>query len=366
MTAQEIKGIFQSQGCLSLESMKLYKQSKLAAKSAHLVEKHLLSCALCAEAFDSLDLQRMADVDRMAARVNKRLATYMNTPPRLGFFQRFGLAITAGALLLAAGGGMAWWLTNQEDKNIDSLTQDPPVVSMAGVGSASIPNTVSSNNNTTTRQAPESNTMAPPPVQHNEPVSKQVAAPGDPKKNLTPAGPSANDRKPQPEPATQTPVNPEPAKTASTQTNPNNENTRTASAQPLEVISSRITMKLSSNSGSGSSSGNMDNGQFTRSNKKKKNEQTLDEMPQFSGGDGSINGYVQKNFNPVKCDRDQIKNFSAMLIVSVSSKGKVTKVEIMRGISKEVDAEIVRVFQNMPAWNSGKGDIDATVMVTVE
>lgn len=367
MTNQELKGIFQSQGCLSLESMKLYKQGKLASKNAHLVEKHLLSCALCADAFDSLDVKRMADVDRMASRVNQRLATYMNTPPRMGFFQRFGFAITAGALILAGGGGVALWLNSADKKNPDSASQKSPVLTLAQAGTPAVPNTVSYEN-PAPAPAPE-NHLAPAagPDHAAAPVKKTVAA-NDPGKKASNPGPSAGDRKPQP---TASATNTTPASlpgnsTAGTNTPPATDNTRSAAPQPFNVASARITMKLSAGNGGSSSSGNMSNGQFTRSNKKKKNEQTLDEMPHFPGGDAYLNDYVSRAFRPVPGDRSQIKNFSAMLIVSISSKGQVTKVEVMRGVSREIDEEIVRVFKSMPTWEGGKGDIDATVIVTVE
>ncbi|MGL5890327.1 MAG: hypothetical protein ACRC3B_10600, partial [Bacteroidia bacterium] len=33
----------------------------------------------------------------------------MNTPPRISFMQRFGLALTAGVIVLVAGSGLLWW-----------------------------------------------------------------------------------------------------------------------------------------------------------------------------------------------------------------------------------------------------------------
>ena len=126
-------------------------------------------------------------------------------------------------------------------------------------------------------------------------------------------------------------------------------------------------MKVSANANDDeTATGKMSNGQFVRENKKKKNEQTLDQMPQFPDGDWNINDYVASRFRPLKIDRAELKNYTAMVIVTVSSKGRVTNVEMMRGIHKDIDAEIVRVLKGMPAWTTGKGDIDATLVVTVE
>ena len=356
--------------------MRLYKQGKLARLNAHLVEKHLLACSLCAEAFDSLDMRRMAEVDKVASRVNKRLATYMNTPPRLGFFQRFGFAVTTAGLLLIGGGGVAWWLNSSENRQADSVDRQAPLAAIAGTSTPAMPVY-----NAATTRRPETSPVAAAPQNNPSENLQPPAIAANAKKNTAGQKPGAEARKPDAQPApvvsnnpAGTPVSTPPVQTPipnnnnnTAQVTPPGDNTRTPGNQPLEVVSARLTMKLSANGNDdGPASGNISNGQFTRKNKPKKHEQTLAEMPQFPGGDWNINEFVMERFKPLKIDRNTVKNNTAMAIVTVSSKGEITKVEIMRGINKEVDAEIARVLQAMPRWQSGKGDIDATVMVTVE
>lgn len=358
-----MKNIFQSENCLSLDTMRMYKDGKLTARNAHAVEKHLLECSLCSEAFDSLDVRRMAEVEKVSTRVNRRLATYMNTPPRVGFFQRFGLAITAGTLILATGGGIALWMHNQEKPQITDSAQQQQ------------------NNATLVSQAQETAGQPETFAQENpqdEFRSSDGENPGNPADENNTAGVKKKETKQQPDNNTSAPVNntrqPEPVTTSpkgSENTtpppvNPDN-NTRTPATDPVVVKSSRLTMKVSANANDDeTATGKMSNGQFVRENKKKKNEQTLDQMPQFPEGDWNINEYILSKFRPLKIDRAELKNYTAMVIVTVSSKGKVTNVEMMRGIHKDIDAEIVRVLKGMPAWTTGKGDIDATLVVTVE
>lgn len=355
-----MKNIFQSENCLSLDTMRMYKDGKLTARNAHAVEKHLLECSLCSEAFDSLDVRRMAEVEKVSTRVNRRLATYMNTPPRVGFFQRFGLAITAGTLILATGGGIALWMHNQEKPQITDSAQQK-------------------NNATLVSQAQETAGQPETFAQENPQDEFSTSAnPENPADENNTAGVKKKESKQQPDNNTSAPVNntrqPEPVNnspkgnenTTPPPVNPDN-NTRTPATDPVVVKSSRLTMKVSANANDDeTATGKMSNGQFVRENKKKKNEQTLDQMPQFPDGDWNINEYILSKFRPLKIDRAELKNYTAMVIVTVSSKGKVTNVEMMRGIHKDIDAEIVRVLKAMPAWTTGKGDIDATLVVTVE
>lgn len=355
-----MKNIFQSENCLSLDSMRMYKDGKLTARNAHAVEKHLLECSLCAEAFDSLDVRRMAEVEKVSTRVNRRLATYMNTPPRLGFFQRFGFAITAGTLILATGGGVALWMSRSEKQQITDSAQQKNNSSLVSQAANEQPETFTQelaendpgNTGTETVRNPV-NENSPAAAKKKETVREPENGSEQPVNNTRQPDPGNSNTSRGSENTTQTPVNTE-------------NNTRTPSTDPVIVKSSRLTMKVSANADDEKATGKMSDGQFVRTNKKKKNEQTLDQMPQFPDGDWNISDYVSSKFRPQKIDRTALKSYTAMVIVTVSSKGKVTNVELMRGIHKDIDAELMRVLQAMPAWTTGKGDIDATLVVTFE
>src|SRR5665213_3395222 len=103
MTAKELKRIFQKGECLSLDTMRLYNEGKLNKKSMHEVEKHLLECGLCAGAVDGINQKRLSEVNKLTEHIQRRLAVYMNTPPSVSFFRRFGFTIIAALILLAGG-----------------------------------------------------------------------------------------------------------------------------------------------------------------------------------------------------------------------------------------------------------------------
>ncbi|OJX87613.1 MAG: hypothetical protein BGP01_11455 [Paludibacter sp. 47-17] len=80
----------------------------------------------------------------------------------------------------------------------------------------------------------------------------------------------------------------------------------------------------------------------------------VEEMPQFTGGEQAMFKYLSNAIKyPVAA---QQKGIEGRVIVSfvIDREGKVTEPVILRGISPELDAEAVRVVQNMPAWQPGK------------
>jgi hypothetical protein len=113
MTANELKRIFQKGECLSLDTMKLYAEGKLEKKSAHVVEEHLLECGLCAGAMEGLNSRRIAEVTKLSTHIQKRLSVYLNNPPKIPFFRRYGFTIIAGFLLLG-GGSTAVYLATKK------------------------------------------------------------------------------------------------------------------------------------------------------------------------------------------------------------------------------------------------------------
>lgn len=100
MTSRELKRIFQKGECLSLETIRSYQQKKLPVKSMYEVEKHLLACSLCATANEGYSIRGARDIDKVSKGVQRRLAVYMNTPPRTSFFKRFGMTITGSFVVI--------------------------------------------------------------------------------------------------------------------------------------------------------------------------------------------------------------------------------------------------------------------------
>jgi hypothetical protein len=69
----------------------------------------------------------------------------------------------------------------------------------------------------------------------------------------------------------------------------------------------------------------------------------------FPGGQDSLYKFINKNLNT-----DSIKNTilkgKVFINLEIDSYGKITKIEVLKGLTKSVDDEIVRVFWLMPNW----------------
>ena len=82
--------------------------------------------------------------------------------------------------------------------------------------------------------------------------------------------------------------------------------------------------------------------------------QVVEEMPQFPGGLGEAMKFLAKNIKyPVEAQQAKIEGRVIVRFV-VGRDGSVSDVEVMRGVSPELDAEAVRVVSMMPKWIPGK------------
>lgn len=81
---------------------------------------------------------------------------------------------------------------------------------------------------------------------------------------------------------------------------------------------------------------------------------TVEEMPQYPGGDEAMKKYLQDNLKyPETAKNDQIEGKVVVGFV-VDKKGKIQSPRIVRSISPELDQEALRVIKSMPKWTPGK------------
>lgn len=350
MTSQQLSRIFLNGGCLSLDTMRAYQQGKLPRKEAHGVEEHLLACDLCSAALEGLDVKKFTEIDRVSSRVQKRLAVYMNTPPRIPFFRRYGIQIGFGAVLLIAG-SVTLWLMNQSD-NTMAKSAKTPVQQTAQV--------------TPTLAANSSSAGVQPTVSSEtvEPISSAGSAASTPVSSDA----STSAEKKIADASTSTGSNPsETVKTSgssaevvtSTTSTTTSDNTKNVANEPFELeyakIYSRDTYDRDATASTTTSDGQI------KHTSKHTGKFKLEEMPNFPGGLDAFDGYFRKNYKPqVVADRSKMKmtSTSVSFVVDASS-GKVSEVMLSRSISKEIDTEIVRVLQSMPNWDKGtkRGEI---------
>lgn len=93
---------------------------------------------------------------------------------------------------------------------------------------------------------------------------------------------------------------------------------------------------------------------------------SVEQMPEYPGGTAAMQAFIQSNMQPLK----DTASGKAMVRFVVAVDGKLTDIRIMRSVSKESDAEIVRVLQAMPPWKPGKQNgvavkVNYTLPVTV-
>ncbi|MFC4213225.1 energy transducer TonB [Pedobacter lithocola] len=80
---------------------------------------------------------------------------------------------------------------------------------------------------------------------------------------------------------------------------------------------------------------------------------SVDKVPEFPGGMKAFYDYLGKNIKfPAKAKKDNVQGKVWVSFV-VENSGKLTDITIIRGLTKETDAEALRVLQQSPKWDAG-------------
>jgi hypothetical protein len=94
--------LFTDSDCISEQTMFDYIDHKLSPKDQHIVEKHMLDCDLCSDAFEGLtlldDRNRIRVIDRL---IKERIA--VKSSKIIGINYKILISIAAGLLLLTGG-----------------------------------------------------------------------------------------------------------------------------------------------------------------------------------------------------------------------------------------------------------------------
>ena len=77
-------------------------------------------------------------------------------------------------------------------------------------------------------------------------------------------------------------------------------------------------------------------------------------MPEFPGGDEAMKIFIQKNIHYPDVAKEN--NIQGKVVVGfvVNENGSVSDVTVKKGVSKELDAEAIRVVRLMPKFKPGK------------
>ena len=355
MTAKELKRIFSKGECLSLDAMRLYNDGKLNKKSMHEVEKHLLECNLCSAAVDGLNTKRVTEVNKLSEHIQRRLAVYMNTPPSVPFFRRFGLLIISAILLIGISGTCIYIAQDHNHNTIvaDSSAIKKPETTGTGNTSGKTPFPESSESQTTIAVPVNTSSGTDQPAKSNDASSlKMEDLPAD-----LPGQTNTFTIKEEPAVSlTQT-------TTSETAGGPN---TRTENA-PLRVKSVLVYMPVTHNNKPTRKEAK--DGQLGRPSDNSGSGFELDQMPTFPGGDAALRNFIMSNFKPTPADREKLTRFATGVRFVVNSRtGAISAPEISYSISPEIDKELMRVINSIPNYNPGKkrGEVDIMIGITFE
>ncbi|KAA3436413.1 M56 family metallopeptidase [Rufibacter hautae] len=77
----------------------------------------------------------------------------------------------------------------------------------------------------------------------------------------------------------------------------------------------------------------------------------VEQMPEFPGGPAALTKYLGENFIYPKGAAEE----GGLMIIScvITKEGKVSKVEVLKGMSPDLNQEAVRVVSGMPTWKPG-------------
>ncbi len=81
---------------------------------------------------------------------------------------------------------------------------------------------------------------------------------------------------------------------------------------------------------------------------------TVEQMPSFKGGEAEMLKFISNNMKyPASAKENGIQGRVTVRFV-ITSAGKITDVQIIRGIDPACDKEAIRIVKSMPDWEPGK------------
>jgi TonB family protein len=85
-------------------------------------------------------------------------------------------------------------------------------------------------------------------------------------------------------------------------------------------------------------------------------------MPSFPGGESALQQYIHNNLQYPEAAKQSGIEGKVYLTFTVGTSGRVKEIKIAKGVSKEINAEAIRLISNMPKWEPGKQNGKPTSM----
>lgn len=80
----------------------------------------------------------------------------------------------------------------------------------------------------------------------------------------------------------------------------------------------------------------------------------IEEKPEFPGGEAAMFQWIANNIKYPEIAKENNIQGKVFVQFVIGKDGKVTDVQVVRGVDPSLDKEAVRVIQSMPAWKPGK------------
>ncbi len=77
-------------------------------------------------------------------------------------------------------------------------------------------------------------------------------------------------------------------------------------------------------------------------------------QPEFPGGKEKMMLFISNHFNYPSIDMDNGIQGTVYLSFVIEVDGSITGIKILKGVSKALDAEAVRIVKLMPKWKAGE------------
>jgi len=86
---------------------------------------------------------------------------------------------------------------------------------------------------------------------------------------------------------------------------------------------------------------------------KEQETKALESEPEFPGGEAALQQYLRSNMKYPPAAKE--KGIEGKVYVSfyIGTSGRVKDIRVVKGVSKEINAEAIRLLSNMPAWKPG-------------
>lgn len=81
---------------------------------------------------------------------------------------------------------------------------------------------------------------------------------------------------------------------------------------------------------------------------------SVDQKPTLNGSENGFNEYLNKEFVFPEDVENEKKPVLIFVKFTITKKGKIEDVIILRKISESIDSEVMRVFNAMPTWEPAK------------